>query len=119
MTRLIDEGRDIHTLLELWGAWAASDNSGLDFSNVAAGFRGLLPSTSKTRMQCNDDEGILIDGCVARLKQHRPKEYELVVLHFVYGVSLRAIAKRRKCSDGTVRKDMGMAEGFIEGRILS
>lgn len=107
--------RDIHETLELWGAWAASDNSGVDFSPIAAGFRGLLPQTSKSRLQCCDDDGVIIDGCVARLKKYRMEEYELVILHYVFSVSLRAIAKRRKCSDGTVRKEMQTAQGFIEG----
>ncbi|MBV6817767.1 antitermination protein [Rahnella sp. PD12R] len=107
--------RDIHETLELWGAWAASDNSGVDFSPIAAGFKGLLPQTSKSRSQCSDDVGIMIDGCVARLKKYRMEEYELVILHYVYAVSLRAIAKRRKCSDGTIRKDMQTAQGFVLG----
>jgi hypothetical protein len=107
--------RDIHETLELWGAWAASDNSGVDFSPIAAGFKGLLPQTSRSRLQCDDDEGIKIDGCVARLKKYRIEEYELVILHYVFNISLRAIAKRRKCSDGTVRKDMQTASGFIDG----
>ncbi|HCL9766489.1 TPA: antitermination protein, partial [Escherichia coli] len=29
--------------------------------------------------------------------------------------SLRTIAKRRKCSDGTIRKELQTALGFIEG----
>ncbi|WP_259271372.1 antiterminator Q family protein, partial [Klebsiella pneumoniae] len=34
---------------------------------------------------------------------------------FVVGISLRAIAKKRKYSDGTIRKELQMAIGFIEG----
>lgn len=107
--------RDIHETLELWGAWAASENSGVDFSPIAAGFKGLLPDTSKTRTMCCDDEGILIDGCVARLRKYRPEEYELVIAHFVFCISLRKLAKRRKCSDGTIRKMLQTALGFIDG----
>ncbi|CNH66515.1 phage antitermination protein [Yersinia enterocolitica] len=108
-------GRDIQHILELWGAWAANDNSHIDWQPVAAGFKRLLPHTKKSRPQCNDDEGIMVDGCVARLKMYKPEEYELVVLRYVCGVSLRMIAKRRKCSDGTVRKEMQTAHGFICG----
>ncbi|KAA8726727.1 antiterminator Q family protein [Ewingella americana] len=107
--------RDIHETLELWGAWAASENSGLSFSPIAAGFKGILPQTSKSRIQCNDDEGVMVDGCVARLKKYRAQEYELIILHFVFRVSLRAIAKQKKCSDGTIRKDLQTAIGFING----
>ncbi|CND91960.1 phage antitermination protein Q [Yersinia rohdei] len=108
---------DIHYLLELWGAWAASDNSQVDWQPIAAGFKSLLPNTNKSRPQCCDDDGIMIDGCVARLKKYKPEEYELVLLHYVFGVSLRMIAKRRKCSDGTIRKEMKTAQGFISGCI--
>lgn len=107
--------RDIHDTLERWGAWAASDNNSVYFSPVAAGFKGLLPDTTKSRPQCSDDEGIMIDGCVARLLKYKPEEHELIIDHFIYGMSLRAIAKRRKCSDGTIRKDMQTAQGFILG----
>ncbi len=107
--------RDIHETLELWGAWAASDNSGVDFSPIAAGFKGLLPQTSKSRLQCDDDEGIKVDGCIARLNKYRPEECELIILHYVFGVSLRAISKKKKCSDGTVRKKMQTAQGFVMG----
>ncbi|WP_337030373.1 antiterminator Q family protein [Pantoea agglomerans] len=106
--------RDILQVLDLWGAWAASDNSGVDWHPVAAGFKGLIPDCSKTRLQCSDDEGLSIDRCVARLRKYKPEEYELVIAHFVMGISLRKIAKKRNCSDGTIRKDLQNALGFIE-----
>lgn len=52
---------NIYELLERWGAWAASDNSDVEWSSIAAGFKGLLPYGKKTRVQCNDDEGIMIE----------------------------------------------------------
>lgn len=108
---------DIHETLELWGAWAASDNSNVDFSPIAAGFKGLLPQTSRARPQCSDDDGIMIDGCVARLKKYNPEEYKLIILHFVCRVSLRKIAKAQKCSDGKIRRDLQTAIGFINGLV--
>lgn len=107
--------RDMYEVMDLWGAWAASDNSGLDWQPVAAGFKGLLPHGKRSRLQCDDDEGIMIDGCVSRLRSVRHEEYELVIAHFVVGMSLRTIAKRRRCSDGTIRKELQTALGFIEG----
>ncbi|EMV1553190.1 antitermination protein [Enterobacter ludwigii] len=108
---------DMYEVMDRWGAWAAADSSGVDWQQIAAGFKGLLPHGKKSRLQCDDDEGIMIDGCVARLKKYKPEEYELVITHFVIGISLRSIAKRRKCSDGTIRKDLQTALGFIEGCI--
>ena len=107
--------RDMYEVMDMWGAWAASDNSGVDWQPIAAGFKGLLPHGKKSRQQCSDDEGIVIDSCVARLRKYKLKEHELIIAHFVIGISLRAIAKRRKCSDGTIRKDLQTALGFIDG----
>nr|WP_313510732.1 antiterminator Q family protein [Kosakonia sacchari] len=106
-------------LMDMWGAWAASDNSGVDWQPIAAGFKGLLPHGKKFRLQCDDDEGIMIDGCVARLRKFKPEEYELIIAHFIVGISLRSIAKKRKCSDGTIRKELEKALGFIEGVICA
>ncbi|WP_156293343.1 antiterminator Q family protein [Serratia oryzae] len=109
--------RDMYDILSRWGAWAASENSGVDWKPIAAGFKGLLPYSKKARIQCDDDEGIMIDGCVARLRKNKPEGYELIIAHFVIGISLRMIAKKRKCSDGTIRKELQTAIGFVEGVI--
>lgn len=107
--------RDMYEVMDRWGAWAAADSSGVDWQPIAAGFKGLLPHGKKSRLQCDDDEGIMIDGCVARLKKCKSEEYELLIAHFVIGISLRTIAKKRKCSDGTIRKDLQTAMGFVNG----
>lgn len=86
--------RDMYEVLERWGAWAAADSSGVDWQPIAAGFKGLLPHGKKSCLQCDDDEGIMIDGCVARLRKYKPEEYELIIAHFVIGISLRTIAKK-------------------------
>lgn len=109
---------DMYELMDRWGAWAAAESSGVDWQTIAAGFKGLLPYGKKSRVQCDDDEGIMIDGCVARLRKYKPEEYELVMAHFVIGISLRTIAKKRKCSDGTIRKDLQTALGFVSGVML-
>ncbi|HCR2977766.1 TPA: antitermination protein [Serratia marcescens] len=106
---------DMYEVMDRWGAWAAADSSGVDWQPIAAGFKGVLPHGKKTRVQCNDDEGIMIDGCVARLRKHKPEEYELIIAHFVVGISLRMIAKKRKCSDGNIRNQLQAAMGFIDG----
>ncbi|NUH52749.1 hypothetical protein HUK76_03375 [Citrobacter portucalensis] len=54
--------RDIYEVMDRWGAWAASENSGVDWQSIAAGFKGLLPHSKKSRLKCDDDEGIMIDG---------------------------------------------------------
>lgn len=107
--------RDIQRVMELWGAWTASDSCNVDFSPIAAGFKGLLPQTSKTRITCSDNDGLVIEGCMARLMKRRPYEYRLLVEHYVYMVSKRQMAKNRKKSEKQIRIEMLLAEGFIEG----
>lgn len=109
--------RDMYEILDRWGAWAAADSSGVDWQPIAAGFKGILSYGRKFRCQCNDDEGIIIDRYICLLRNHNPNGYKLIIIHFVIGVSLRKIAKWRKCSDGTIRKELQLAMGFLEGAI--
>lgn len=110
--------RDMYEVMDRWGAWAASENSGVDWQPIAAGFKGLLPYGKLSRTQCSDDEGIMIDSCVARLRKSRPEDYQLVIAHFVLRISLRTIAKKRRCCDGSVRKNLESSLGFLEGVMI-
>ncbi|EFH9192642.1 antiterminator Q family protein [Citrobacter freundii] len=107
--------RDIQIVLERWGGWASADNSGVDYSPIAAGFKGLLPQTSKTRLSCTDDDALIIEGCLARLKSRKPYEHSLLVAHYLYGISKRKIAKAQKKDEKLIRIEIQMAEGFIDG----
>ncbi|EPN9382567.1 antiterminator Q family protein [Cronobacter dublinensis] len=107
--------RDIQRVLELWGGWAASDTAGVDYSPIAAGFKGLLPLTGKSRDSCTDSDALIIEGCLARLKQKKPYEHSLLVAHYLYGISKRSIARARKKDEKLIRIEIQMAEGFIDG----
>ncbi|WP_431646515.1 antiterminator Q family protein [Enterobacter hormaechei] len=107
--------RDIQKVLERWGGWAASDSSGVDYSPIAAGFKGLLSQTSKSRLSCTDDDALIIEGCLARLRKRKPYEHSLLVAHYLYGIPKRKIAKARKKDEKLIRIEIQMAEGFIDG----
>lgn len=107
--------RDIQMVLERWGGWAASDSSGVDYSPIAAGFKGLLPQTSKFRLSCTDDDAMIIEGCLARLKKRKPYEHSLLVAHYLFGISKRRIAKINKKDEKLIRIEIQIAEGFIDG----
>ncbi|CNI85612.1 phage antitermination protein [Yersinia enterocolitica] len=106
--------RDIQLVLERWGVWA-KDNSGLDYSSIAAGFKGLLPYTTPSRHSCCDDDGLAIDGCISRLKHHRPDEWELIIRHYIYNQSKRSIARQQKKNERAIRISLQLAEGFVDG----
>ena len=107
--------RDISLVLERWGGWASMDRSGVDYSHIAAGFKGLLPQCGKTRLSCTDDDALIIEGCMARLRSKKPYEHSLLVAHYLYGMSKRKIAKARKKDEKLIRIEIQIAEGFIDG----
>lgn len=106
---------DISKILECWAGWARSDNSGVDYSSIAAGFKGLLPQSSKNFLSCSDNDGLIIDSCLSRLKQKKEDEHLIIVAHYFYGLSKRSIAKKMKKDEKIIRIQIQMAEGFIEG----
>ncbi|MCE0490973.1 antitermination protein Q [Pantoea sp. Mb-10] len=111
--------RDMSQVLERWGGWARSDSSGVDYSSIAAGFKGLLPQDSKITLSCSDDDGLIIDSCLAKLKSRRPDEYELIVLHYLYQISKRKLARNARCDEKLIRIKLQMAEGFVDGSLCS
>ncbi|EFE3608952.1 antiterminator Q family protein, partial [Escherichia coli] len=64
---------------------------------------------------CSDSDALIIEGCLARLKQKRPEEHSLLVAHYLYGISKRKLAKARKKDEKLIRIEIQMAEGFVEG----
>ncbi|MFH2533758.1 antiterminator Q family protein [Klebsiella pneumoniae] len=107
--------RDMQKVLDLWGGWASTDSSGIDYSHIAAGFKGLLPQTGKTRLSCTDNDALIIEGCLARLRDKKPYEHSLLVAHYLYGISKRKIAKIQKKDEKLIRIEIQIAEGFIDG----
>lgn len=107
--------RDIQLVLERWGGWAASDNSGVNYSSIAAGFKGLIPDTGESRPSCTDNDGLIIDSCLARLRNKKPYEHDLLVAHYFYRMSKRKMAKIRNKDEKTIRIEIQIAEGFIDG----
>ena len=104
---------DIQQILERWGAWSRQ-RLAIDYSPIAAGFKGLLPDTRKG-VSCSDSDALIIDSCVGRLRQRSPAEYELLVDHYIKNISKRALGRKLKLSEGMIRIKFQMAEGFIDG----
>lgn len=107
--------QDIRMLLERWGGWAATGQPRLGYASVAAGFRGLVHARGTERPACGDRDGLILDGCISRLRQVNKEQHDILVAHYLYQISLRSIARRRRCADGTVRKQIQSAEGFVCG----
>lgn len=111
--------RDIQLVLERWGGWAAQEGSQVDWSPIAGGFKGLLPSESKSRPSCCDNDGMIIDTAVGMLKKAgRADELNMIMLHYKHDVSKSTLARWNKCSEGKIRNRMMIAETFIDACII-
>jgi len=107
--------RDMSQVLERWAGWAKSDSRGIGYPTIAAGFKGLLPQASKLTLTCSDEDGLIIEGCLSRLKARRPDEHAMIVMHYFFNIPKRTLAKQAKRDEKIVRIEIQMAEGFIEG----
>lgn len=105
--------RDIQLVLERWGVWSRQREE-TGYSAIAAGFKGLLPE-SPSNPSCCDDDALVVDSCVGRLKQKRPDEHDILFDHYVKGISKRQIGRKLKCDEKMIRVQLQMAEGFIDG----
>lgn len=107
--------RNISSVLDRWASWALSDNLGIDYSSIAAGFKGLITQASQSGQPCSDNDGLIIERCLAKLRDKKPEEYAVLIAYYLYGVSKRKIAKRARKDERLIRIEIQMAEGFIEG----
>lgn len=51
-------------------------------------------------------------------KTGRNNELELIMLHYMYGVSKSTISRWKKCSEGKIRQRLMIAETFIAACII-
>ncbi|MDC9582397.1 antiterminator Q family protein [Xenorhabdus sp. PR6a] len=111
--------RDMRMILNRWGAWVCEGKSPVEWSSIAAGFKGLLPNNRRKRSLCCDDDGMALDAAVLRLKQHDPYLFQLIVLHYIKGFALRSMSDHLGISHNEVTKRVQVAEGFIEGILVA
>ncbi|MGE9553037.1 antiterminator Q family protein [Erwinia amylovora] len=107
--------RDIQLVLERWETWSKLKiENEVGYSSTTAGFKGLLPERASAQ-SCTDNDALIIDACICRLKEKRPDEYSLLVEHYVKNISKSAIGRKLRPSEGMIRIKFQMAEGFIDG----
>lgn len=109
---------DIQLVLERWGAWAANNHEDVAWAPIAAGFKGLIPSRVKSRVQCCDDDAMVICGCMARLNKNNGDLHDLLVDYYIMGHTFISLARKHNCSDGHIGKKLQKAEGVVEGMLM-
>lgn len=103
---------DIETDLRRWAAWAREHDEGKIKPLVMFddGIRGKLAF-----FPMSDDEGMAFDPAVATLKQIDKELYNVVRLHYLYGMSLRAVAMAAGMKTTAVHSAVVSAKTFIYG----
>lgn len=107
--------RDVQLVLERWGAWASCEGSGVDFPSIAARFKGLIPSSKKSRASCCDDDGLIVSSAVTCLKNKKPYLCTLIEWHHILDIPVRRIGGKLGISYTQALKRLQTAEGFIAG----
>lgn len=107
--------RDIQMVLERYGSWASSPGNEIYYSSIAAGFKGLLPSTKKSRPSCCDNDGLIINTAMSHLKKHDPHLCMLIEWYYILCIPVRMIGKKLGVSHTHVLKRLQAAEGFVDG----
>ncbi|WP_237386114.1 antiterminator Q family protein [Xenorhabdus sp. Sc-CR9] len=108
--------RDMQKILSHWGGWVAQGRVNIGWKSVSAGFRDAVTYTGSNKLSCSDEDGIIIDSCVAKLRNvGMSQECDFIEQHYVGGMSKRAIGRKFKLSESEVRKRMLVAESFILG----
>ncbi|WP_261822137.1 antiterminator Q family protein [Pragia fontium] len=111
--------RDMQMVLERFGGWVANNHEDVAWAPIAAGFKGLIPNKIKSRPQCCDDDGLVLNGCMSRLNQSRPDAHDLLLDYYVFGLTFMKLAEKHNCSDGHIGEKLQNAEGCIEGMLMS
>lgn len=108
--------RDMQKILSHWGGWVVQGRVNIGWKSVSAGFEKAVTYTSSNKLSCSDEDGMVIDGCVAKLRNvGMSQECDFIEDHYVKGISKRAIGRSSKLSESEVRKRMLVAESFILG----
>ena len=87
----------------------------MGYPRIAAGFKGLSPRINKIALSCCDDDGLIIDAAMSKLKAHNLYQYQLITLYYVKACTLRTLASRMGISHNEIASRLQYAEGFIEG----
>lgn len=107
--------RNMQLVLERWGRWAVSEEkcTSVDWPAMSVTPGQAVLGGGKT---CSDDDGLMIDGCIARLKSVRQEEEILMLgLRYIARMPQRDIADVTGASRLFVRQRLQAAEDFVEG----
>ncbi|MBK5145860.1 antitermination protein Q [Budviciaceae bacterium BWR-B9] len=111
--------RDIQQVLERWGRWAASDEycSLVDWPALSV-IPGYKPASGKP--VCSDEDGLVIDTCIAHMSMVRPVEDILILgQRFIGGHTTRFIAEAMDMPRFNITSSLRASEEFLSGCLVA
>jgi hypothetical protein len=107
---------DIKTILTMWGNWARC-STGTEMSRINVSFKNLINDSTSSSLRIDDQQGMLVDSAVVRLKKFDELAYNLVIYHYVYRISQSKLAKQIGKAQSYVTGILRIAEAFIAGQM--
>ncbi|MBD2782665.1 antiterminator Q family protein [Xenorhabdus szentirmaii] len=108
--------RDTQKILLHWGGWVVQGRVNIGWKSISVGFRDAMTYTSSNKLSCSDEDGMIIDSCVAKLRNvGMAQECDFIEHYYIGGMPKRAIGRKFKLSESEIRKRMLVAESFIRG----
>lgn len=104
--------RDIKDLLTAWGNWAR-ERIGTEYPS---GWPIVQPS-SDMRPMLSDSEAEIVDRAVRRLKEFDEISHDVVLAHYCWRLSLKAISKTIQRHHSYVYSRLDSAEAYIAGYV--
>ena len=103
---------DTQQRLTEWARWVQTSDSGLrmGYNRVS-----LVPAGSVAMPVCSDEQALMVDRAIARLRQRDQDMAEVLVMAYSYGFSLTRIAREAGIgSRERARYLLGAAESWID-----
>lgn len=108
--------RNMQEVLERWGRWAISEEKCTSVDWPAMSVTPARLPMAGCGKSCSDDDGLMIDGCIAKLKTVRQEDEILMLgLRYIARMPQRDIADATGASRLFVRQRLQAAEDFVEG----
>ncbi|WP_338804748.1 antiterminator Q family protein [Xenorhabdus griffiniae] len=60
--------RDIPKILTYWGEWVVQGRVNIGWKSISVGFKNAVTYSGNNKLSCSDEDGMIIDGCVAKLR---------------------------------------------------
>jgi|TARA_Y100001956_G_C3988315_1_gene128128 hypothetical protein len=108
---------DTQQRLTEWARWVKTSDSGLrmGYNRVS-----LVPAGSVAMPVCSDEQALMVDRAIARLRQRDQNMAEVLVMAYSCGFSLTRIAREAGIgSRERARYLLGAAEAWIDACIVS